>query len=40
MMHCADQAIKEAEPVTRSLAYSGMTILRRLYEHIKLPAGT
>lgn len=37
MMHCADQAIKEAEPVTRSFAYSDMTNLRRLYEDIKLP---
>ncbi|CAL8461959.1 g1490 [Coccomyxa elongata] len=31
------EAIKEAEPVTRSFAYSGMTNLRRLYEDIELP---
>ncbi|BDA41320.1 Putative epoxidase LasC [Coccomyxa sp. Obi] len=31
------EAIKDAEPVTRAFAYSGMTNLRRLYEDIKLP---
>lgn len=33
----ADQAIKDAEPLTRAFSYSGMTNLRRLYEDIKLP---
>lgn len=39
VMHSADQAIKDLEPVTRPFPYSGMTNLRRLYEDINLPEG-
>ena len=35
----AVQAIKDAEPLTDPVAYSGMTNLRRLYEDIPMPGG-
>ncbi len=31
------QAVKDAEPLTKPVAYSGMTNLRRLYEDIPMP---
>ena len=35
--HVQFQAVKDAEPLTRPVAYSGMTNLRRLYEDIPMP---